>query len=79
MSTKKGAKTMPEVAERPDTVKFMKLLTPEDVMEILGITSRSTLGKYLRRKKDPLPSLKIGRLRRFQSDKVMHWFEDQYE
>lgn len=67
---------MPELAEQKfsETVVGNRLLCGPEVQEILGI-SRSMLNNLIRNKKDPIPSIKIGKSRRFKLDKLMWWIE----
>jgi excisionase family DNA binding protein len=50
------------------------LLTAANVAELLGIP-RSSIYDYARRKHDPLPSVEIGRHRRFIRRDVEAWLE----
>ncbi len=52
------------------------LLTAGQVADLLGIP-RSSVYDYARRKLKPLPSLQIGRHRRFFRDEVEAWLADQ--
>lgn len=67
---------MPELADRklPDAVHDNRLLSVSDVQEMLAI-GKSTLYSLLRSKKDPIPSIKIGKNRRFKLDKLIWWIE----
>lgn len=49
------------------------MLTPADVQKILRV-SKPTLYSYLRGK-DPIPSYKIGKHRRFNLEKLLWWIE----
>ena len=59
---------------RPDFSR--PLMTAADVAELLGFT-RSSVYDYARRENEPLPSLQIGRHRRFQQEDVEAWLRDQ--
>lgn len=52
------------------------LLTSEEVMKHVNV-SRSTLWRLRRRKRDPLPYIRIGRLIRYPWDKLVYWTENQ--
>lgn len=52
------------------------LLTAGEVAQLLGIP-RSSVYEYARRKLTPLPSLQIGRHRRFFRDEIEAWLDDQ--
>ena len=49
--------------------------TIEDVMKILKV-SESTIHGLVKRSKNPLPSVKIGKSRRFPYDKLRWWMEN---
>lgn len=63
-----------DVKEFPAMVVSNRLLTGPEAQEILGI-GKSTLYSLLRSKKDPIPSIKIGKTRRFKLDKLLWWIE----
>ena len=65
---------MPETLEKNLVIEQNRLLSPVDVQGILGISKR-TLYTFLKSKKDPIPSIKIGNSRRFKLDKLMWWVE----
>ncbi|HEX8121294.1 MAG TPA: helix-turn-helix domain-containing protein [Solirubrobacteraceae bacterium] len=52
------------------------LLTAEEVAALLGVP-RSSVYEYARRRVDPLPSLLIGRHRRFDRRTVERWLAEQ--
>ncbi len=52
------------------------LLTAEQVAGLLGIP-RSSVYDYARRKHDPMPSLQIGRHRRFVQQDIESWLRRQ--
>ncbi|HEV2999992.1 MAG TPA: helix-turn-helix domain-containing protein [Solirubrobacteraceae bacterium] len=52
------------------------LLTPDDVAALLAVP-RSSVCEYARRLHDPLPSLRIGRHRRFDRGAVERWLAGQ--
>jgi excisionase family DNA binding protein len=53
-----------------------RLLTASQVAEVLGIPV-SSVYDYARRAVNPLPSLAIGRHRRFYQADVERWLDDQ--
>ncbi len=75
-SEKLGGSTMPEVevSKFPEAVVGNRLLSAPEVQEILGV-GKSTLYALLKSKKDPIPSIKIGKNRRFKLDKLLWWIE----
>ena len=52
------------------------LLTAEQVATLLGIP-RSSVYDYARRKHEPIPSLQIGRHRRFLQEDIERWLRRQ--
>lgn len=52
------------------------LLTADDVAALLAVP-RSSVYEYARRMLDPLPSLRIGRHRRFDRGAVERWLAGQ--
>jgi excisionase family DNA binding protein len=52
------------------------LLTAADVSALLGVP-RSSVYEYARRQRDPLPSLLIGRHRRFYRSEIERWLAGQ--
>jgi excisionase family DNA binding protein len=52
------------------------LLTADDLAELLSVP-RSSVYEYARRRHDPLPSLLIGRHRRFERAQVERWLATQ--
>ena len=52
------------------------LLTADDVAELLSVP-RSSVYEYARRLHDPLPSLNIGRHRRFDRGAIEQWLAGQ--
>jgi excisionase family DNA binding protein len=52
------------------------LLTAEQVAGLLGIP-RSSVYDYARRANEPLPSLQIGRHRRFVQEDIENWLRRQ--
>ncbi|HEX8205604.1 MAG TPA: helix-turn-helix domain-containing protein [Solirubrobacteraceae bacterium] len=52
------------------------LLTADDVAALLAVP-RSSVYEYARRLHDPLPSLRIGRHRRFDRGSVERWVAGQ--
>lgn len=67
---------MPELDEKkfPASVLDNRLLSPVEVQEILGIGKTGLYG-LIKSKKDPIPSIKIGKNRRFNLAKVLWWIE----
>lgn len=60
----------------PSTITLHEpLLTAADVAGLLGVP-RSTIYEYARRQIDPLPSIEIGRHRRFSRADLEHWLSD---
>lgn len=51
-----------------------RLLTVKQLEEMMGI-KKSAIYNLLRNKTDPIPSVKIGKHRRFKLDKVLWWIE----
>lgn len=62
--------TIPEVAQAG------RLLSLRQVEQYL-VVSRSTVFHLIRRKKDPLPTIKIGGQRRIPLDKLVWWVDNQ--
>ncbi len=62
----------------PDAFYDSRLLSTRQAQEMLGV-GKVTLFRMLRNKKDPLPSCKIGRLRKFSLDKLLWWIEKHAE
>ena len=52
------------------------LLTAEDIAALLAVP-RSSVYEYARRRHDPLPSIAIGRHRRFYRSDVERWLSEQ--
>jgi len=52
------------------------LLTASDVAQLLAIP-RSTVYEYARRRQQPLPSIEVGRHRRFYRTDVSTWLAGQ--
>ncbi len=72
---------VPEVTSTTDTelpavVLDTPLLTADDVAVLLAVP-RSSVYEYARRRRDPLPSLLIGRHRRFDRRTIERWLGDQ--
>lgn len=63
-----------DIKQFPVAVTDNRLLSPREVQEILGIGKTGLYG-LLKSKKDPLPSIKIGKNRRFNLAKVLWWIE----
>lgn len=64
-----------ELAKAPNTYKEACLLTPADVLKLMKI-SMATLDRLVSSKKDPLPSVRFRKTRRFQLEKVLWWIEN---
>jgi excisionase family DNA binding protein len=61
----------------PSSVRLAApLLTADDLAELLSVP-RSSVYEYARRRHDPLPSLLIGRHRRFDRAQVERWLAGQ--
>ena len=58
----------------PDAAIQGRLLSCRQVQEMLGV-SIATIFRLIKNKKDPLPSVKIGRMLKFPLDKVLWWIE----
>lgn len=58
-----------------NTIDTCRLLSADEVIKFLKI-SRTTLYELSIRKKNPIPSVKIGKSRRFPFDKVRFWMEN---
>jgi excisionase family DNA binding protein len=72
---------MPDVTSTTDTelpavVLDAPLLTADEVAGLLAV-ARSSVYEYARRRSDPLPSLLIGRHRRFDRRTIERWLGDQ--
>jgi excisionase family DNA binding protein len=52
------------------------LMRAEDVAELLAIKT-TTVYELSRRRRDPLPSLRIGRSKRFDRQAIARWIETQ--
>ncbi len=51
-----------------------RFLSVDEVVQLLKV-SRTTLFGLVARKKDPIPSVRIGKSRRFPFDKVRSWMD----
>lgn len=72
---------VPDVTSTTDTdlpavLLDAPLLTADDVAGLLAVP-RSSVYEYARRRSDPLPSLLIGRHRRFDRRTVERWLGEQ--
>ena len=63
---------MPVVNEKEALIQANRLLSTHEAGKILGV-SKTALFAYLRSKKDPIPSFKIGKYRRFKLDQLNWW------
>ena len=53
-----------------------RLMSFDEARAFLGI-GKGTFYKLLANKKDPVPSIKIGKLYKFQMEKLLWWIEKQ--
>lgn len=60
--------------ELPQHLIGARLLSSDEVCQILKI-GKSTLYRYMKSKKDPLPSFVIGGTRRFRADQITWWVD----
>lgn len=72
---------MPETPPSPDPANTAvtlhePLLTAEDVAALLAVP-RSSVYEYARRLRDPLPSILVGRHRRFYRSDLEAWLSSQ--
>ncbi len=58
----------------PEAFQQSRLLSCRQAQEMLGI-SKASLFRLLAIKNDPIPSVKIGRARKFKLDKLLWWIE----
>lgn len=58
----------------PDAFQQHRLLSFKEAAQFLGIRP-GTMYKMLASKKDPLPSIRLGRLHKFQLEKLIWWAE----
>lgn len=58
----------------PDAFQDSRLLSRNQVCDMLGV-SIVTLHKLINSRKDPIPTVKIGHMRRFKLDQVIWWIE----
>jgi excisionase family DNA binding protein len=67
---------MESVTVKPasEAIEKSRFLNAAEVMELLHV-SRSTLYNLIFRKENPLPTVKIGKARRFPFDLVRAWME----
>lgn len=59
----------------PAEAQGVRLLSSAQAMRMLHI-SRTTLYSLMRRKVHPLPTVSLGKLRRFPLDKLRWWMEN---
>ncbi len=57
-----------------DSIDTFRLLSVDETIQLLKV-SRTTLFGLVSRKKDPIPSVRIGKSRRFPFDKVRSWMD----
>ena len=57
----------------PPDLYHRRLLNSGQVCELLGGISRVTLWRLTRRKKDPLPCMKVSKYSMFAAEEVMWW------
>lgn len=58
----------------PEAFRQNRLLSFEEARAFLGL-GKGTMYKLLASKKDPVPSVKLGRLYKFQMEKLLWWIE----
>jgi len=58
-----------------ETLNACRLLSADEVVHLLKV-SRTTLYSLAARKLNPIPSVKIGKSRRYPFDKVLGWMEN---
>ncbi len=58
----------------PETLQRTRLLSFQEARQFLGV-GNGTLYKLLHSKNDPVPSIKLGKLHKFQLDKLLWWIE----
>ena len=68
--------TSTAATDSPSIALDRPLLTAEEVAALLAVP-RSSVYEYARRRVDPLPSLLIGRHRRFDRRTVERWLGEQ--
>ncbi|MDQ3741247.1 MAG: helix-turn-helix domain-containing protein [Actinomycetota bacterium] len=68
--------TSTTAADPPSIALDRPLLTAEEVAALLAVP-RSSVYEYARRRSDPLPSVLIGRHRRFDRRAVERWLAAQ--
>lgn len=62
----------------PEAFYNGRLLSTKQAQEMLGV-GKVTLFKMLRNKSDPLPSFRVGRLRKFKLDQLLWWIDKHAE
>lgn len=67
---------MPTTVEKeaPETFRQNRLLSFEEAREFFGV-GKGKFYQMISAKKDPVPSIKIGKLYKFQLDKLLWWVE----
>lgn len=58
-----------------DSIDTCRLLSVEEAVQLLKV-GRTTLFGLVARKKNPIPSVRIGKSRRFPFDKVRWWMDN---
>ena len=76
LSSEKGGDVNVKVAEVPKSDYEGRLLDLHELISILKFSKFKIYG-LINRKKNPIPSVKIGKNRRFPLDKVRWWMENQ--
>lgn len=58
----------------PEAFQQNRLMSFDEARKFLGL-GKGSMYKLIASKKDPIPSLKIGRLHKFQLEKLLWWIE----
>jgi excisionase family DNA binding protein len=61
-----------EIPKQIDQERFLDVKQLRKVLKV----SKTTLYSLISRKKNPLPSVRIGKLRRFPIDKIRWWMDN---
>lgn len=69
-----GSSTKEQVP--PDTLDNTRLLSRDEAIGFLGV-SLSTLQKLALRKNNPVPSIRLGKCRRYPFDELRAWIKNQ--
>lgn len=65
---------MGQTLAEPKAVNELRMLDANQIIKMFRI-SKTTLYALLKRRKDPIPSVKIGKSRRFPLERVLWWRE----